>query len=190
MAELIGYCGKVMVVRYKLGSQSTLDRERGFDDAIRSYRHIRIVETSRLTGEPRLIEKSTKVSAAQCCNDIQGVFCSLEFSTAGMLRELTNNKLIRNVALVGFDTNDTIAEGLEDGRIQALLLQDPVHMGYCAVKAMVDYLCSTRANGVPPSFETAPALDTFMKWRVLWRKNRQKWTTAQNGTRWDSNGIP
>ena len=144
MAELVGYGGNVMVVRYKLGSQSTLDRERGFDDAIRNYRHIRIVETSRLTGEPRFVERSTKASAARCCNDIQGVFCSLEFSTAGMLRELTNANLIKNVALVGFDTNDEIAKGLGDGRIKALILQDPVQMGYSAVKAMRNYLLSTR----------------------------------------------
>ena len=38
---------------------------------------------------------------------------------------------------VGFDASDNLIKGLADGRIDTLIVQDPVKMGYLAVKTLV-----------------------------------------------------
>ena len=37
----------------------------------------------------------------------------------------------------GYDASDTLTKGLGDGHIDGLVLQDPVKMGYLAVKTLV-----------------------------------------------------
>ena len=41
---------------------------------------------------------------------------------------------------VGFDASDKLVKGLGDGHIDGLVLQDPVNMGYLAVKTMVAHI--------------------------------------------------
>ena len=43
-------------------------------------------------------------------------------------------------SFVGFDSSDNLAQGLHDGQVDALILQDPVRMGYLGVKTMVEHL--------------------------------------------------
>ena len=44
------------------------------------------------------------------------------------------------VKLVGFDSSDNLVKGLRDGHIDALVMQDPVNMGYLSVKTLVRHL--------------------------------------------------
>jgi ribose transport system substrate-binding protein len=57
-----------------------------------------------------------------------------------MLRVLQDNGWAGKVRFVGFDSSDNLAKGLRDGHVDALILQDPVRMGYLGVKTMVDHL--------------------------------------------------
>jgi ribose transport system substrate-binding protein len=72
--------------------------------------------------------------------DVAGIFCPNESTTLAMLRVLEDNGWAGKVRFVGFDASDTLVEGLRDGDIDALVLQDPVKMGYLGVKTMVDHL--------------------------------------------------
>ena len=44
------------------------------------------------------------------------------------------------VKLVGFDSTSHLAQALEDGKLQAIVLQDPFTMGYQGVKTLLAYL--------------------------------------------------
>ena len=57
-----------------------------------------------------------------------------------MLRVLEDNGWAGKVKFVGFDASDTLVKGWSDGHIDALVLQDPVHMGYLGVKTMVAHI--------------------------------------------------
>ena len=52
---------------------------------------------------------------------------------------------------VGFDDSTLLIQGLQNGVINALVVQDPEKMGYLGVKSLVDHL-----NGKP----VAPYVDT------------------------------
>ena len=50
---------------------------------------------------------------------------------------LQDNGWAGKVKFVGFDASPNLVKGLRDGGIDGLVVQDPVQMGYPAVKTMV-----------------------------------------------------
>ena len=71
---------------------------------------------------------------------VDGIFCPNESTTFGMLRVLEDSGWAGKVKFVGFDASDTLVKGLADGHIDALVLQDPVKMGYLGVKTLVAHI--------------------------------------------------
>ena len=69
--------------------------------------------------------------------EADGIFCSNEPTTLGMLRVLKQNNLAGSKKFVGFDTSPGLVEGLKRGEIQALVAQNPRRMGREAVQAVV-----------------------------------------------------
>ena len=69
--------------------------------------------------------------------EADGIFCSNEPSTLGMLLALKQNNLAGSKKFVGFDTSPGLVEGLKRGEIQALVAQNPKKMGREAVQALV-----------------------------------------------------
>jgi len=69
--------------------------------------------------------------------EADGIFCSNEPTTFGMLLALRQNNLAGSKKFVGFDTSPALVEGLKRGEIQALVAQNPKKMGREAVQALV-----------------------------------------------------
>ena len=63
-----------------------------------------------------------------------------------MLRVLQDNGWTGKVKFVGFDASDNLVKSLEGGLIDALVVQDPMNMGYLGVKAMVDQIKGGRSR--------------------------------------------
>jgi ribose transport system substrate-binding protein len=57
-----------------------------------------------------------------------------------MLRALQDGGLAGSVRFIGFDSSPKLVEGLRAGHIQALVVQNPLRMGYLGVKTMVAHL--------------------------------------------------
>ncbi|MCY2932248.1 MAG: substrate-binding domain-containing protein [Planctomycetota bacterium] len=89
--------------------------------------------------------------------DADGVYAPNEPTTFGMLRGLQNLKLAGKVRFVGFDGGKNLADGLAGKQIDALVLQDPVRMGYLGVQTLIDHL---RGKTVPPTVDTGCRLAT------------------------------
>ena len=71
---------------------------------------------------------------------IDGIFSPNESSSFALLRVLQDNGWAGKVKFVGFDASPNLVKGLRDGGIDGLVVQDPVKMGYEAVKTMVAHL--------------------------------------------------
>src|SRR5258706_345778 len=71
---------------------------------------------------------------------VDGIFTPNESVSFAMLRVLQDNGWAGKVKFVGFDASPNLVKGLRDGGIDGLVVQDPVHMGYVAVKTMVSHL--------------------------------------------------
>src|SRR5262249_32039704 len=71
---------------------------------------------------------------------VTGIFCPNESTTFGMLLALQKAGLAGKIKLVGFDASEKLVQGLRDGQIDALVVQNPFLMGDLAVRTMVDHL--------------------------------------------------
>jgi ribose transport system substrate-binding protein len=71
---------------------------------------------------------------------VDGLFTPNESSAYAMLRVLQDNGWVEQVKFIGFDASQNLVKGLRDGQIEGLVVQDPVNMGYLAVKTLVAHI--------------------------------------------------
>ncbi len=151
----------VVVLRYQEGSASTGLREKGFVEALRAHRDMRIVSESQYGGATT--ETAEKVSenllAAQRADsgNLQGVFAPNESTTFGMLLALRKAGIAGRVHFVGFDASEKLVQAVRAGEIDALVVQRPFEMGYVAVKTMAMHL---RGHAVDTRIDTGSTLVT------------------------------
>ncbi len=140
LAEVMGGKGNVLMLRYAEGSASTLEREAGFLAKIKEYPGIKIVSDNQYAGAT--MEKAFQVSQnlLNRFQDLEGIFCSNESATQGMLRALQTAGKAGKIKFVGFDYNQTLIDAITAGEIAGLAMQDPFKMGYETVKAAVAIL--------------------------------------------------
>jgi ribose transport system substrate-binding protein len=146
MAKLVGPKGRIVMLRYAEGHDSTTRREEGFLAAIREHAGIQIVSANQYGGADveGFYKKGEALLSSLKTPDgklpIDGLFTPNESSTLAMLRVLQDNGWAEQVRFIGFDASDTLVKGLRDGDIHGLVVQDPVNMGYLAVKTLVSHI--------------------------------------------------
>lgn len=146
LVTALGGKGKVVLLRHAEGHDSTNQREEGFLDAMRAAPGIEVVSSNQYGGVD--VEEAYKRSEALLSRykrpdgslGIDGVFTPNESSTFAMLRVLQASGWAGRVRFVGFDASDNLVAALRKGEIEALVMQDPVRMGYLGVKTMVGHL--------------------------------------------------
>jgi ribose transport system substrate-binding protein len=152
MVKLLGGKGKVVVLRYSEGHDSTSKREAGFLDALKGQPGIEVVSSNQYGGTD--VEGAYKKSESLLSRyrrpdgslDVNGVFCPNESTTFAMMRVLQENGWAGKVRFVGFDASDTLVNGMKNGAIDALVVQDPVNMGYLGVKTLVAHIRGERVE--------------------------------------------
>jgi ribose transport system substrate-binding protein len=164
MAELLGNEGNVMAIRYKTGSRSTEERERGFLDTAQSYPKINVVDDGmQISDDDRVIEAVALDVISQYGNQLDAIFCPIEFATHGILDALKGSALAGSIKIVGFDTDPVIVDALRNGQVSAIILQDPIQMGYLAVQIMAKHLLGEQVKSqykVPCAIGTRENLAT------------------------------
>ena len=146
VAQSLGGKGKVILLRYAEGHDSTGKREQGFLDAIAAHPDIKVVSSNQYVGTDveGAYKKAESILTGLKNPDgslgIDGIFCANESSTFAVMRVLQENGWAGKVKFVGFDASANLVKGLRDGALDGLIVQDPVQMGYLAVKTMVTHL--------------------------------------------------
>jgi ribose transport system substrate-binding protein len=143
VGEITGGKGKVAIVAVQAGAASTMAREQGFEDTIKSkYPGIQIID--KRYGEAS-VERSLTVAENMLTAhpELNALFASNESSAVGASRALKARG--SKIQLVGFDSGPTLEEDLKLGVIDSLVVQDPFRMGYDAVSIAVRKL-----NGETP----------------------------------------
>jgi ribose transport system substrate-binding protein len=143
LASLIGGNRTVGMVMQKPGGASTELRERGFADTIgKEFPSVRIVARQYGMADPaRSRAAAENILAAH--PDLGGIFASSEASSIGSILAIRSRNLSGKTKLVTFDLSDTHIEGLNNGTVEVMLLQDPFRLGYEAVKSLVEKLSGT-----------------------------------------------
>src|SRR5439155_16364406 len=148
MGKVLGGKGNVILLRYAVGSASTEAREAGFLDALKKFPDIKIISSDQHAGATR----ETSYGVAQNLinrfgREVNGVFCPNENSTIGMTKALRDVGLGKGkVKMIGFDAGSLSIQDLKNGDVQALVVQNPMLMGYLGVATAVKHLRGEKAE--------------------------------------------
>ncbi len=153
VGELLNGKGTIAMVKHVPGSDSTEEREQGFAEAIRQLApKLRVVASEYcMSLRSRALSVAKEMLLAQ--RGLGAIFGSSEAAAMGSMRALSILGKEGRVKLVGFDASFSLRQGLRDGVVDALVVQDPFYIGYAGVKTVVQKL-----NGVePPGRIDSPA---------------------------------
>ena len=141
MARQLDGKGKVILMRYAKGSESTQQREEGFLKKLKEYPDIEILESEQYGGTS---QSSALDKAQQLLNtygqEVDGFFAVNESNAGGTLQALEDHNPAEKVVFIAFDANPNLVQALSNGKVKGIVLQDPVKMGYLGVKTMVAHL--------------------------------------------------
>lgn len=158
MGKLLGGKGNVLVLRYQVGSGSTTAREEGFLAALqKDYPEIRLLAADQYAGATTAEAYSKAENLLQKYAEIDGIFGACEPVVFGILRALHGAGRAGKPKLVGFDRSYKLIQAMKAGEVHGLVLQDPVNMGYLAVKTVV---AKIRGENMPPRIDTGCWLAT------------------------------
>ena len=157
LGKLLDGKGKVVLFRYKEGCASTGQREAGFLKTIKKFPDIQVILDNRYSGTTIGEAQSTALTMLDELKEADGIFCTNEPSTFGILLALKQNNLAGSKKLVGFDTSPGLVEALKRGEIQALVAQNPKKMGREAVQALIAIM---KGETVPAVIDTGAAVVT------------------------------
>ena len=151
MVKLLNGKGKVVVLRYAVGSASTDDREQGFLDTMAKSPGITVIDKSHYAGATQDTAQTESMQLADELKTADGVFTPNESSTLGMLNALKSSSLAGKIKFVGFDATPPIIDAIKAGDIDAVVAQNPVHMGYEGVETVV---AKIQGKTVPTTIDT------------------------------------
>lgn len=153
LAKLIGGQGSIAMIMQRPGGQSTTDREKGFTDAIaKEYPRIRLVQSVFGMGDPA-ISRTAAENILTAHPRMDGLFASAEASSIGAIQAIRARGLAGKLRLVGFDFSDAHKSALQEGVMDATVVQDTYHIGYEAVRSLALKL----AGRTPPKRVDLPA---------------------------------
>jgi ribose transport system substrate-binding protein len=138
--------GRVILMRYAEGHDSTSRREEGFLRGVKTSPHIEVLSSNQYLGaDVEGAYKRAEALLARYTNadgtlGVDGLFAPNESTAFAVMRVLQDNGWSGKVTFVGFDASDGLLNGLRAGVIDALVVQDPVRMGYLSVTTVVKHL--------------------------------------------------
>jgi ribose transport system substrate-binding protein len=143
MGTLLGGSGKVILLRYAVGSASTEAREAGFLDVLKTkFPGITLISSDQHAGATR--EMAYQVSQNllnRFGREVNGIFCPCEPPTIAMTKALRDIGLAGGkVKMVGFDAGSQSVTDMKNGDVQGLVVQNPLLMGYLGVVTAVKHL--------------------------------------------------
>jgi ribose transport system substrate-binding protein len=159
LGELLGGKGKVILLRYAEGSASTEEREAGFlEEMKQKFPNVELISTDQYGGATR---DTAKRAAENLLNrfgdDVTGIFCPNESTTAGMLSALQDAGKAAKVTFVGFDATQMFVDAMKAKQLQGIVVQNPFNMGYLGVRTMVE---SFQGKSVEKRIDTGVAMIT------------------------------
>lgn len=162
--KLAGGKKRVFLLRYIQGTASTEQRAEGFIEAAKAA-------GLNVVGDPYSDDATVAGAIKAATNfleglvkdgnlELDGIFATNLNSTMGMLAALDDLRqagVKTDVVFVGFDTSPKLIEALKNGSVNALVAQNPRHMGHLAVATLVKHL---RGEKVEPVIDTGVELVT------------------------------
>ena len=154
-AALEGVEGELVVglVNYDESTANGQERERGVRDALAESGRARVAASVTTLVEAERARADT-ADLLRNNPEINVVIAFNEPTSVGAARAVAGLRLADEVFLVGFDSNVATIDGLQEGSVDALIVQNPYAMGYLGVESAYQLL-SGQGAGLEPTVDTA-----------------------------------
>lgn len=127
---------RLVLFRYAVGSESTEQREKGFEDTVRaavdrSGVEVEWLSTDKYAGSTRdSAMREAGPLVLQFADRMDAVFAPNESSASGMIDVLRSQRLNKKVLVMAFDASKPLLQAIQEGDAVGSVLQDPYKMGY------------------------------------------------------------
>jgi ribose transport system substrate-binding protein len=135
---------RLILFRYAVGSESTEQREQGFEDTAKRICPGAVwLSTDKYAGATRdSAMREAGPLVLQFKDQMDGIFAPNESSAVGMVDVLRSQGLNGRVPVMGFDASKPLLQAIQAGDIVGSILQDPYKMGY-----MSTWYCARHLRG-------------------------------------------
>ncbi|MPV49673.1 MULTISPECIES: ABC transporter substrate-binding protein [unclassified Pseudactinotalea] len=128
--------GKVLVIDNQPGISTSVDRVKGFEEAVAKDPKFEYVGVQYAKNQPA---KAADIvtSTLQRYPDLKAIFATNIFSAEGAATGIQQAGAVGEVDVVGFDAGPAQVDALEDGVLQAIIAQQPYDIGYQGVEQAI-----------------------------------------------------
>jgi len=139
LVKLLDEDAVVAIIGHVQGTKTAIDREKGVREGLAKHNIKKIYGPYFSDG---LSEKASRITKELIAAkpEIKGIVGLNEGSTVGVARALKEMGLSGRIKLVGFDNSFDEIKLIEEGVIQATVVQNPFNMGYRAIEMAVKSL--------------------------------------------------
>lgn len=155
IARLVGPTGTIALISHIREVATAIDRERGVREAFAQAAAEGEVLGTWFTDNvvERAYEHAMRLMEEE--ESIDGIVAMNELTTIGAARAIRDAGMAGRIRFVGFDHSSEEIALLEEGVIDALVVQKPFNMGYLGVTTLLDVLAGKR---VEPEIDTGAVL--------------------------------
>lgn len=143
----------VGIVNYDISSANGQERERGARDLFEASGRAQVAARINTLAEAGRAQADTE-ELLRAHPDINVLLAFNEPTSVGAAAAVAAQDLSDTVFLVGFDSNLATVEGLQNGSVDALIVQNPYAMGYLGVESAYRLL-SGQGGSLAPTVDTA-----------------------------------
>ena len=146
----------VGIVNYDISSANGQERERGARDLFEESGRAQVAARINTLAEAGRAQADTE-ELLRAHPDINVLLAFNEPTSVGAAAAVAAQELSDAVFLVGFDSNPATVEGLQNGSVDALIVQNPYAMGYLGVESAYRLL-SGQGGSLAPTVDTATSI--------------------------------
>ena len=152
MAEILGGKGKVAIATGSLTAMNSIERMKGFEDAIKEYPEIEIIKPILCDNEET--SKAVELAETAILNnpDLDAFFGVYVFNGPSAAKAVESAGKKGDIHIVSFDVTDEHLKLINEGLIDATIAQKQYMMGYEGVKI----LHKINENGLEATLESLP----------------------------------
>ncbi|GIP20020.1 substrate-binding domain-containing protein [Paenibacillus sp. J22TS3] len=167
LVELTGTEGQIGIVNFVKGARNADQREEGFTDYIARFPGLKIVDTLYCGSDEELANILTRTMLAEY-PEIRGIVALNAEASIGVGKAIDYLHKGGKVKLITFDNPPEMLEKLQEGTVQAMVVQNPYSNGYLAVASAVQL---AEGGSIPERYDTGTKLIDLDN--MLWPDNQK-----------------
>jgi ribose transport system substrate-binding protein len=149
---------QIAIISYLRDTSSQIDREEGVRDFL--FGKLTAAGTWYCNADIAVAEEQVRQILLEL-PEVTGFVALNEQATVGAARAIEAAGRGGSVTLIGFDNSPPIIQFLENGVIQAIIVQKPFNMGYLGIKSAVDTINGTAVDAVIDTGSVCITRDTM-----------------------------